>query len=88
MTTAPQVEKQIVLDWSKLLPTQAEFGSWRYDGSLTTPPCTERVEWVFLHDPVSLSAAQIAKMRAAYDGNARPIQPFNMRTMTDDLTGD
>src|SRR5699024_5382103 len=43
MTTPPGVDKQIVLDWANLLPTTTEFGSWRYDGSLTPPPCTERV---------------------------------------------
>jgi carbonic anhydrase len=75
------------IDWPKLLPTALE--AWHYDGSLTTPPCTERVQWIFLMEPIRLSATQIDKMRAAYDGNNRPLQPFGTyRSLTADLKDD
>jgi len=75
------------IDWPQLLPTALE--AWHYDGSLTTPPCTERVRWIFLMEPIRLSAAQIDKMRAAYDGNNRPLQPFGTyRALTADLKDD
>ena len=75
------------IDWPKLLPTALE--AWHYDGSLTTPPCTERVQWIFLMEPIHLSAAQVDAMRAAYDGNNRPLQPFGTyRSLTADLKDD
>jgi carbonic anhydrase len=64
----------VTLDWPNLIPIEPEMVSWRYEGSLTAPPCSERVDWIFFAKPIHLSAAQIAKMRAAYDGNARPLQ--------------
>ena len=63
----------------ELLP--ADFSYARYTGSLTTPPCTERVDWVVLRTPVTLSAEQAKLLRAAVGGrsNARPLQPRNSR---------
>jgi carbonic anhydrase len=86
-TTIAGVE--VTIDWSKLIPIEPEMDSYRYDGSLTTPPCTERVEWIFFLEPIRLSAAQIARMRAAYDGNARPLQTVGYyRSVTRDLKND
>ena len=34
-------------------------------GSFTTPPCTEGVEWVVMRDPVTWSKAQIDRFRAS-----------------------
>jgi carbonic anhydrase len=87
MTTPQGTDRSATIDWPKLLPS--DLVAWYYNGSLTTPPCTEGVHWIFLTEPISLSAAQIAKLRAAYDGNARPIQPFgDYRALTIDLKGD
>jgi carbonic anhydrase len=62
-----------------MLPRDRE--SFRYHGSLTTPPCTEGLTWVVLTHPVRLSAGQIAAFRAAYDHNFRPLQPLHGRTV-------
>jgi carbonic anhydrase len=51
-----------------------------YDGSLTTPPFTEGVAWRVLVRSNTLSAAQLAALRAVHDGNARPVQPMGART--------
>jgi len=68
------------VDASQLLP--ASLGSFRYSGSLTTPPCTEGVAWIVLREPIRASAAEIAALRRVHDGNNRPTQPLNGRTVT------
>ena len=70
------------LDLAELLPERRT--TWRYAGSLTTPPCTEGVSWAVMTEPMSLSEAQIKAFRAIYDGNYRPVQPVNDRLLTRD----
>jgi len=62
-----------------LLPEARTF--YTYQGSLTTPPCSEIVRWLLLDTPVELSAQQIAAFTAIYDGNARPVQPLGARDL-------
>lgn len=58
--------------------------SYRYDGSLTTPPCSEGVKWIVMQTPIQLSAQQIKKFTSLIKGNNRPVQPLNRRvTVTD-----
>lgn len=64
-------------DWPAMLPTSLK--SVRYSGSLTTPPCTEGVNWLVMTEPVTLSKAQIAAITAVYSDNYRPVQPLNGR---------
>jgi carbonic anhydrase len=65
-------------DASQLLPAEQSY--YHYDGSLTTPPCTEGVAWFVLATPVELSTTQIAAFRSLYDHNYRPVQPLYERT--------
>jgi carbonic anhydrase len=58
--------------------------SYRYDGSLTTPPCTEGVRWVLLNVPIELGAAQIRAFTELIGDNSRPLQPLNGRTVATD----
>ena len=67
------------LDLAALLP--AGRTTWRYRGSLTTPPCTEGVAWVILTEPLTLSAAQIEAFAALYPNNRRPVQPLGDRVL-------
>ena len=67
------------LDILGLLPRRR--GYYHYLGSLTTPPLTENVEWYVLPQPVSLSAAQLARFRARYENNRRAVQPMNDRPL-------
>jgi carbonic anhydrase len=69
-------------DPTGLLPGDRQV--WRYDGSLTTPPCSEGVEWNVMHGTISLSAEQITTFSSLYSGNARPVQPLNSRTLLQD----
>jgi carbonic anhydrase len=66
-----------------LLPEERE--SFRYSGSLTTPPFTEPVRWVVMADSISASRRQIGAFRELFDeGNSREVQPLNGRKVRSD----
>jgi carbonic anhydrase len=67
----------VKIDANDLLPENLSY--YRYNGSFTTPPCTEGVNWLFLSNSVELSKAQIEAFQAIYSNNNRPIQPLNDR---------
>jgi carbonic anhydrase len=54
-------------------------GFYHYDGSLTTPPCSEGVKWYIRKTQTQLSKDQIAAFTVVYDHNNRPVQPLNER---------
>lgn len=58
---------------------------YQYTGSLTTPPCTEGVNWVVLNTPVTVSKEQLLQFRKHYPKNFRPTQPLNGRKVTNFL---
>ncbi|KAJ3085506.1 hypothetical protein HK102_014104 [Quaeritorhiza haematococci] len=47
---------------------------WRYEGSLTTPPCTEGVQWTVVDKPLSMTLDQWNGFRKVMTFNARPTQ--------------
>lgn len=65
------------IDFAALLP--ASRNHFAYDGSLTTPPCSENVRWLVMEEAVELNAGQLEKLRAVHSGNSRPVQPVNAR---------
>jgi len=50
-----------------------------YDGSLTTPPCTEGIRWIVLEEPITVAQEDIDQFMHIIGPNARPIQPDNNR---------
>ena len=72
----------VTVDVNQLLPSSG--ASYRYDGSLTTPPCSEGVKWIVMATPIQLSTEQIAAFRALVHENNRPVQPRNGRTVVTD----
>ncbi len=63
-----------------LLPAKHDY--YHFTGSLTTPPCTEGVNWIVLKQPVTASAAQIAQFSQVMGHpNNRPLQALNKRTV-------
>jgi carbonic anhydrase len=72
------VGESIRVDPANLLPENTEK-YYHWTGSLTTPPCSEDVEWYLLKEPQYASKDQIAAFRKYYDHNFRPTQPLNGR---------
>ncbi|SEQ45397.1 carbonic anhydrase [Basfia succiniciproducens] len=55
---------------------------YSFEGSLTTPPCTEGVDWIVLKAYGHVSAEQVEKFAKAVGvKNNRPVQPLNERTI-------
>ena len=68
------------VDLLDLLPADPQTAPrWSYDGSLTTPPCTEGVKWNVFKTPIQMSPDQVAAFTSIYRGNDRPVQPLNGR---------
>ncbi|MBL0886721.1 carbonic anhydrase [Myceligenerans indicum] len=65
------------LDLPRILPE--ESSAYSYGGSLTTPPCTEEVDWLVLEQQITLSPAQLAVLTGAENPNARPTLPLGDR---------
>lgn len=64
-------------DIAALLPSRRAY--FRYEGSLTTPPCSETVDWAVLEQPITASEAQVEAFARLHPGNTRPLQPLNRR---------
>lgn len=60
-----------------------DTGYYRYMGSLTTPPCSEGVNWYVMKTPITMSKAQISSLSALTKGKTRPIQRRNFRLIID-----
>lgn len=67
------------LDPSGLLPH--DLSVFRYMGSLTTPPCSEGVNWHVAKSHISASAEQIVQLHQVLGENARPVQKHNNRLL-------
>ena len=65
------------VDVNGLLP--ATLGYWYYEGSLTTPPCTENVDWMVATQSLEVAETDIAKFAALFPTNARAFKPSNRR---------
>ncbi len=66
-------------DPSVLLPDAR--GTFRYDGSLTTPPCTEGVLWNVMRRTKVAPRRLVDAFMAHHPDNARPVMPLGARTI-------
>lgn len=53
---------EVPFDPASLLPENTT-NYWTYEGSLTTPPCCESVQWIVFQKEIEISAKQIASLR-------------------------
>jgi carbonic anhydrase len=81
MAAAPPMEGEAKLnepvDPAALLPKRRAF--FRYEGSLTTPPCSEVVNWDVFANPVEVAASDIEAFKKLFPMNARPLQSLRRR---------
>lgn len=75
---ATSTNPDIAISAMDMLPASKDY--YRFNGSLTTPPCSEGVRWMVMKDPVQASAEQIEKFHGTFHGDTnRPVQPTNAR---------
>jgi len=74
------VPAKVKFNPSTMMPSSMSF--YAYEGSLTTPPCTEGVNFYILKNAVDISKAQVAKF--PFKLNARPVQSLNGRKISAD----
>ena len=72
---AEYLPEKVSFNPGSMLPK--ELGFYNYEGSLTTPPCTEGVQFYILKKPVDVSKDQVSKF--PFKLNARPVQSLNGR---------
>lgn len=75
----------VKINAADLLPAMQT--TYRYSGSLTTPPCSEGVNWLLMTTPVEISTKQLTALKSLFDhANNRPVQPLNDRPLVEDST--
>ena len=67
------------IDLAGLLPDNLSY--YNYNGSLTTPPCSEVVNWYVLKNKITASAAQIAEFQGILHNNYRPVKNLEGRSI-------
>lgn len=91
-------ETNTIVDLPIFVDTLNFNSFWSYDGSLTTPPCTEGIKWTVLSQVQRMTQDQFDNYdemwRGNFDyargeGNNRRVQPLNMRTLytNDEMIG-
>jgi carbonic anhydrase len=82
MAAAPKIAGEAAtlkapLDPKRFLPKSRE--RFRYEGSLTTPPCSEVVDWNVFSTAISVAKADVDAFKALFPMNARPVQETHRR---------
>jgi carbonic anhydrase len=79
-TEGPEkIADNLRINAADLLPANHSY--YTFQGSLTTPPCTEGVRWVVLETPLAISSKQVATFAKIYPYDERPTQALNGRTI-------
>jgi carbonic anhydrase len=62
------------IDPNAFLPAKRSY--YRYSGSLTTPPCSETVDWLLLTDPIQVAEADVVAQEAALAQIEQTLPPL------------
>ena len=65
------------LDMDEVRPLPQRY--YVYDGSLTTPPCSEGVQWIVMAEKRQISSEQMDAIVSHLHENNRPVQPHGGR---------
>lgn len=60
------------LRFNSLIPLSG--GYYTYEGSLTTPPCSEIVTWILLKDHLKISSKYMPLFRSILDHKSKPVK--------------
>lgn len=81
-----EVENEIAIEINPSLLLPKVKLPFTYSGSLTTPPCSEGVNWFVMKEAITISADQLEKFKQAMpENNARPVQQLNDRKIKEDI---
>ena len=69
----------ISVNATDLLPRNHQV--FHYSGSLTTPPCSENVNWFVMKTPMEVSDKQVVRFAKLIGKNARPLQAMHWRSI-------
>ncbi|MFW5886805.1 MAG: carbonic anhydrase family protein [Bacteroidota bacterium] len=64
-------EEDFQIELATLLPASGAY--YHYSGSLTTPPCSEIVNWYVMQEPLTASKEQIETFSTLLKDNYRPV---------------
>ncbi|MFE8033588.1 carbonic anhydrase [Thiohalocapsa marina] len=82
MPTEPGTHHELLTRASAAALLPADHAYYRFNGSLTTPPCSEGVVWLVMKQPVTASPAQIQQFADVMGHpNNRPIQATHARVV-------
>ena len=84
-TWAEGASRNVEIDLAAVMPSNHK--ALLYTGSLTTPPCSESVNWVVMEQPIEMSRPQIAAFQKVFRDNHLPIQPANKRKVVEETAG-
>lgn len=54
---------------------------YNYTGSLTTPPCSQGIDWIVMKESVKISDSQLSEFAKVYNHNYRPVQKLGGRKL-------
>ena len=74
------------LSATEILPKKAPGNYYAFDGSFTTPPCTEGIQWFVLQKTVGISKDQVDTLKKIFMDTSPDGFPYNDRP-TQDLNG-
>lgn len=74
-----QAVEGVMINAADMLPKNLTY--YNFPGSLTTPPCSEGVNWMVLANSTEISPQQVQAFKTIFPMNARPIQPVNGRVV-------
>lgn len=74
-----EVETKDLVNPISMFPQSKKY--YNYTGSLTTPPCSQGLNWIVLKEVVQVSDEQLNAFVKRYGHNARPIQKTGSRTV-------